>query len=171
MGQTFIFWDVWIFVIISIFFWSKTLKANQNNGFGSPGPSKNERAYRFHAYKWSNHHISLICWTQKLQLILPPAARNHVFICLPTLLYTDFYADFHGYIFIYDLYTIYIHLGGFSPHFSSIYMSDAQNSPYRKFIKSGNEERLQDGSRPGALRASFSKITTFCGHIFHLIMP
>ena len=30
-------------------------------------------------------------------------------------------------------------------------MSDAQNSPYRKFIKSGNEERLQDGSRPGAL--------------------
>ena len=45
------------FCKISIF--CKTLKNNKNNGFGSPGPSKNARAYRFHAYKWSNHHISI----------------------------------------------------------------------------------------------------------------
>ena len=47
---------------------------------------------------------------------------------------------------------------------------DLKHRSYRKFIKSGNEERLQDGSRPGALRASFSKVTTFFGQIFHLIM-
>ena len=43
-----------------MFFESKTLKTHQNNGFRSRGPSKNARGYRFHAYKWSNHHITLI---------------------------------------------------------------------------------------------------------------
>ena len=36
------------------------LKTHQNDGFRSRGPSKNARGYRFHAYKWSNHHITLI---------------------------------------------------------------------------------------------------------------
>ena len=41
-------------------FGSKTLKTHQNYGFRIRGPSKNARGYRFHAYKWSNHHITSI---------------------------------------------------------------------------------------------------------------
>ena len=43
-----------------IFFWSKTIKTHQINGFQSMGPSKNASAYRFHAFKWSYHHIPWI---------------------------------------------------------------------------------------------------------------
>ena len=51
--------NFWIFRFTNIFFpWSKTLKTHQNDGFRSRGPSKNARGYRFHAYKWSNHHIT-----------------------------------------------------------------------------------------------------------------
>ena len=39
---------------------NKALETNQNDGFQNPGPSKTERAYRFHAYEWSNIHITLI---------------------------------------------------------------------------------------------------------------
>ena len=49
-------WKFWFFW----FFWSKTLKTHQIDGFRSRGPSKNARGYRFHAYKWSNHHITSI---------------------------------------------------------------------------------------------------------------
>ena len=38
----------------------KFLKTHQIYGFRSRGPSKNARGYRFHAYKWSNHHITSI---------------------------------------------------------------------------------------------------------------
>ena len=41
----------------SIFF--EKIKTHQIDGFQSMGPSKNAPAYRFHAYKWSYHHISL----------------------------------------------------------------------------------------------------------------
>ena len=59
--------EFWIFLIFrfrSIFFvfGSKTLKTHQNDGFRSRGPSKNARGYRFHSYKWSNHHISIDFW-------------------------------------------------------------------------------------------------------------
>ena len=47
-----------------IFFGSKTLKTHQIDGFRSRGPSKNARGYRFHAYKWSNHHIT--GWKNKI---------------------------------------------------------------------------------------------------------
>ena len=79
--------DFWKFRFLRFCFWSKTLKTHQSRWFWRVGPSKNAWAYRFHVYKWSNHHISLIFWTQKLQLILPPAEKNHVvfvFSCCKT---------------------------------------------------------------------------------------
>ena len=57
MGLNFGFF---VFSFSFLRFWSKTLKTHQNNGFRSRGPSKNARGYRFHAYKWSNHHITSI---------------------------------------------------------------------------------------------------------------
>ena len=63
-----------IFVVFIVFFWkslisyfsfgSKTLKTHQIDGFRSRGPSKNARGYRFHAYKWSKHHIT--GWKNKI---------------------------------------------------------------------------------------------------------
>ena len=41
------------------FLGSKTLTTHQNHCFQSLGPSTNAWAYRFHAYKWCHHHISI----------------------------------------------------------------------------------------------------------------
>ena len=58
------FWICLIFRFFQFFYFfgSKTLKTHQKNGFRSRGPSENARGYRFHAYKWSNHHISIDFW-------------------------------------------------------------------------------------------------------------
>ena len=64
MGLNFGFYFYFLGFNEIFLFGSKTLKAHQINGFRSRGPSKNARGYRFHAYKWSNHHIT--GWKTKL---------------------------------------------------------------------------------------------------------
>ena len=71
------FWFLRFFTHFS--FWSKTLNTHQIRWFWRVGVSKNAWAYRFHVYKWSNHHISLYFWTHKLQLIMPPGGNNSCF--------------------------------------------------------------------------------------------
>ena len=55
-----------------VIFLSKTLKTHQIDGFRSRGPSKNARGYRFHAYKWSNHHITSI-----IDIVFMFSLENH----------------------------------------------------------------------------------------------
>ena len=74
MGLIWGFFDFWGFSFLCFWFCllSKTLKTHQNNGFRSRGPSKNARGYRFHAYKWSNHHITSI-----IDIVFMFSLENH----------------------------------------------------------------------------------------------
>ena len=72
MGLNFGFSYFSIFSIFQFSFGSKKLKTHQNDGFRSRGPSKNARGYRFHAYKWSNHHITSI-----IDIVFMFSLENH----------------------------------------------------------------------------------------------
>ena len=49
---------LWELFDVFNFVCSKKLNTHQNDGLGSPEPSKHARTYRLHAHKWSNHHIT-----------------------------------------------------------------------------------------------------------------
>ena len=66
------------------FFQSKTIKTHQIDCFESLGPSKNDSAYRFHVYKWSYHHISLI-WNAKASTYSASGGKNpYIFVLAST---------------------------------------------------------------------------------------
>ena len=108
MGSTILFWTCSNFSFVRI----EPSKTHQHYGFESLGAETNKSACRFHAYKWSRHHISLICdavlmfslksHDQKTRfvgsrsvcffalhiwfiLLLPPAAKIHNCLCFFTL--------------------------------------------------------------------------------------